>query len=172
MVEVTGILSHGVRMIDSISTTDGQAPRKLEPSVPPEYAYSYLATTSGSPQHEGRPVALTLHITTSYDPFPEAFPDVRADYYPGTGLALVWGETIGNGRMVPGWVQLSSDFARTVDAIVERSNSSHDGAGGFAARAPFIVAAFGAGIALASFWLATCLNSRQTRGAQSPRSRS
>ena len=172
MVEVTGILSHGVRMIDSISTTDGQAPRKLEPSVPPEYAYSYLATTSGSPQHEGRPVSLTFHIMTSYNPFPEAFPDVRADYYPRTGLALTWGETIGNGRLVPGWVQLNSDFARVVDAIVERSNSSNDASRGFGARLPFVLVAFGAVIALAMVWLSTYLNSRKTARAEPPASRS
>lgn len=171
VVAVTGILGHAVRMIDGISTGDGQARRKLQPSVPPEYAYSYLSTTSGSPQHEGRPVPLTFHITTSYDPFPEAFPDVRADYYPGTGLALIWGETIGNGRMVPAWVQLSSEFTPVVDAIVARSNSSNGTSSDFGARLPFILTAFGAGITLASFWLATYLNSRKTRGAKSSPSR-
>ncbi|TMB70113.1 MAG: hypothetical protein E6J43_02680 [Chloroflexi bacterium] len=84
-------------------------------------------------------------------------------------MALIKGETMGSGHIDQRWASVTQEFAQAIAPLLDRS--SGDASHGFGARLPFIVTAFGAGITLASFWLATYSNSRKTRGAESSTSR-
>ena len=172
IVPVPAIFHGAERQINRITagTARGQT-IDVQPTIQREDAFSYLDQPPASPRNLGPPIPLTFHLATLYDPFPEAFLDIRADYYPQGGMALIKGETIGSGHLDPGWASVNAEFVQILAPLVDRSNPSDDASHGFGARLPFILTAVGVAIALASTWLATYLNSRKTSQAQSPSSR-
>jgi len=170
IVPVPAIFSVAERQINRITAgTAGDQTTDVQPPIQREDAFSYSDQPPSSSQDLGRPIPLTFHLTTLYDPFPEAFLDIQADYYPQGGMALIKGETMGSGHIDQRWASVTQEFAQAIAPLLDRS--SGDASHGFGARLPFIVTAFGAGITLASFWLATYSNSRKTRGAKSSTSR-
>jgi len=172
IVPVPDIFGLTQRQINRITARTGREQTiDVQPPIQPKDAFSYLQRPSAAPQNRGLPIPLTFHLSTLYDPFPEAFADIQADYYPAVGMALINGETIGSGHLDPGWASVNAEFVQILAPLVDRSNPSDDASRGFRARLPFILTAVGVGV-LAMLWSATYLNSRQTRGAQSPRSRS
>jgi len=173
IVPVPDIFGLTQRQINRITARTGREQTiDVQPPIQPKDAFSYLQRPSAAPQNRGLPIPLTFHLSTLYDPFPEAFADIQADYYPAVGMALINGETIGSGHLDPGWASVNAEFVQILAPLVDRSNPSDDASRGFRARLPFILTAVGVGVVLAMLWSATYLNSRQTRGAQSPRSRS
>src|SRR3989441_2414811 len=173
IVPVPGIFRLAERQINRIiAGTARDQTIDVQPPIQREDAFSYLDQPPASSRNLGPPIPLTFHLATLYDPFPEAFLDIQADYYPQGGMALIKGETMGTGHMDPRWASVTPEFAQAIAPLLDGSNSSGDASHGFGARLPFILTAFGAVIVLAMLWSSTYMNSRKTTGAQPPASRS
>jgi len=168
IVPVPGILRAAERQINRITAGTARGHTiDVQPPIKREDAFSYWFSPA-SWQNLGPPIPLTFHITTLYDPVPEAFLDIQADYYPQAGMALIKGETTGSGHMNPRWANITPELAQAIAPLLDGANSSGDASHGFGARLPFIVTALGTAIALVMVWLSTYLNSRKATRAQPP----
>ena len=162
IVPVPAIFSVAERQINRITagTARGQT-IDVRPPIKREDAFSYLDWSPASWQNLGPPIPLTFHLATLYDPVPEAFLDIQADYYPQAGMAWIKGETTGSGHMNPRWANITPELAQAIAPLLHGSNSSGDASPGFGARLPFVFVAFGAVIALGMLWASAYLNSRK-----------
>jgi len=162
IVPVPAIFSVAERQINRITagTARGQT-IDVRPPIKREDAFSYLDWSPASWQNLGPPIPLTFHLATLYDPVPEEFLDIQADYYPRAGMAWIKGETTGSGHMNPRWANITPELAQAIAPLLHGSNSSGDASPGFGARLPFVFVAFGAVIALGMLWASAYLNSRK-----------